>query len=220
MNFINQQYIYVQYTETLYLTHTLNLCTECYCTRGRHLNASITRPFLSCNQNETAFRRTWSLLQYSFVYMQVLLFGGRRLFGSAVLCVIPTSCFPPWKTSDQLQTHTCRRREGKRASATHTLRGNPISWKSRVTLQLNTHLTRSCPKSAGHAHLCSLKEKETRSSCLVFKPLKYKKNRGARAGEKHGVFHGTSSEGALLATFQENRERSNRGLVQVRESLF
>ncbi len=83
-------------------------------------------------------------------------------------------------------THAEGGRERERASATHTLRGNPISWKSRVTLQLKTHLTRSCPKSAGHAQLCFLNEKETRRSCFVFKPIKYKKNRGARAGEKRG----------------------------------
>lgn len=58
---------------------------------------------------------------------------GRRLFGSAVT---PTSCFPPWKPSDQLRTHTHGHAErklmgrGEREVERHTQRGNPISWNS------------------------------------------------------------------------------------------
>lgn len=146
-----------------------------YRARGRYLNASITVRFLSRNKHEAV-----QLITGEY---------GRGLKAVAILLCLHAS--PPvrrkeafWLCSRAVcvwflpavsrlerhpisckHTHTRTHAEGGRereqARATHTLRGNPISWKSRVTLQLNTHLKRSCPKSAGYAQLSFLHEKGT-----------------------------------------------------------
>lgn len=146
-----------------------------YCARGRYLNASITVRFLSCNKHEAVQLITGEYGRgLKAVAILLCLHASppvrrKEAFWlcSRAVCVCDSyQLFPALKdirsaANTHTRTHAEGGREREQARATHTLRGNPISWKSRVTLQLNTHLTRSCPKSAGYAQLCFLHEKET-----------------------------------------------------------
>lgn len=153
-------------------------------------------------------------------------------------CVTPTSCFPPWKPSDQLRAHTHihthghaegeskgeGEREREREVEHHTQRGNPISWKSSNITTLSSlkllHYTdegflsflRSSPVSDRGFLLLQRHPYSFIPPRLfaVFFSFFLREEGGTKlARGEHGVFHGTSSEGAVLATFQENGERSD-----------
>lgn len=112
--------------------------------------------------------------------------------------------FPALKqTSDQLQTHThTYTRLGRQARETSLPPLPPASLPSPLLPPLASGTGRFCTsvRRCPLIRISILHSPADRETWLVHR----------RGAYRYGVFHGAHSEGALFATFQENRERSDR----------